>query len=81
VNQGIDFLGYVIVPHMIVLRTKTKRRIIKVVKKYSKYAEAGIITRESFENIISSYEGILTHCRDKQLGTFLRTHKLATKST
>lgn len=32
VNQGIDFLGYVVLPHAVVVRTKTKRRIRRKIK-------------------------------------------------
>ena len=28
-SQGIDFLGYVILPHHLVLRTKTKKRMFR----------------------------------------------------
>ena len=45
-RQGIDFLGYVVLPYYRVLRTKTKRRMIKKVSK---------------ENI-SSYLGLINHC-------------------
>ena len=45
-SQGIDFLGYVIRPHCITLRTKTKRRIIKNAR----------------PNNLSSYIGVLKHC-------------------
>lgn len=45
VSQGIDFLGYIILPHHTVLRTKTKRRMLK---------------RLSAENA-ASYLGLLQH--------------------
>lgn len=45
-SQGIDFLGYVIRPCCITLRTKTKRRIIKNAR----------------PNNLSSYIGVLKHC-------------------
>ena len=44
-TQGIDFLGYVVLPHHTVLRTRTKRRILKRISKKN----------------ISSYLGILQH--------------------
>lgn len=47
ISQGIDFLGYVSLPHYRVLRTTTKRRILK---------------RLSADNI-ASYLGMLTHCK------------------
>ena len=45
--QGIDFLGYVVLPNHRVLRTKTKNRMLK---------------RINQENM-ASYLGILEHCR------------------
>ncbi len=46
-RQGIDFVGYVIRPHCITLRTRTKKRIFKKVK----------------HNNLQSYFGILKHCK------------------
>jgi retron-type reverse transcriptase len=46
-RQGIDFVGYVIRPHCITLRTRTKKRIFKKVK----------------HNNLQSYLGILKHCK------------------
>lgn len=45
-NQGIDFVGYVVRPHHIVLRTKTKRRMLTRVD----------------ETNLASYMGLLEHC-------------------
>ena len=45
-KQGIDFLGYVILPHHTVLRTKTRRRMLKKLTQSNS----------------SSYLGILSHC-------------------
>ena len=45
-NQGIDFLGYVILPYHRVLRTKTKKRMFKKIN----------------QNNLQSYLGVLSHC-------------------
>jgi RNA-directed DNA polymerase len=50
-KQGIDFLGYVVLPHYTVLRTKTKRRMVKRLNK----------------NNTSSYLGLLSHCNSFEL--------------
>jgi len=50
-RQGIDFLGYVILPHRKVLRIKTKNRMLKK------------ITEENE----ASYKGILSHCKGKRI--------------
>lgn len=61
-SQGIDFLGYVILLHHRVLRTKTKKRIFR--KLYSKNEELqnGTISEESFNQSLQSYLGVLKHC-------------------
>lgn len=45
-GQGVDFLGYITVPHFRVLRAKTKRRVINRVT----------------EKNLHSYLGVLKHC-------------------
>ncbi len=45
-RQGIDFVGYVALPHHRVLRTRTKRRMLRRVN----------------EQNIASYRGLLQHC-------------------
>lgn len=50
-RQGIDFLGYVLLPNHRMLRTKTKRRIFKKFEKH-----------ELSENSIQSYLAVLKHC-------------------
>jgi len=62
-NQGIDFLGYVILPHYIVLRTKTKRRVFRKMRKNYSDFKNGLISEESFNQSLQSYLGILKHCR------------------
>lgn len=43
--QGVDFLGYITLPHYRLIRTKTKKRIIKRINK----------------NNLPSYLGVLSH--------------------
>lgn len=54
-RQGIDFLGYVVLPHYRVVRTKTKRRIIKK------------IIGNSNKQSLASYLGILSHSNSHEL--------------
>jgi hypothetical protein len=55
-NQGIDFLGYVVLPHYRILRTKTKRRILKRIKN----------KRPNLQSL-QSYFGVLKHCRGHKI--------------
>lgn len=50
-RQGFDFLGYVVLPHYTVLRTKTKKRMLERVDK----------------NNLTSYLGVLKHCQGYNL--------------
>ena len=50
-KQGIDFLGYVVLPHYRVLRTKTKRRMLKRINRKN----------------LPSYLGLLKHCSGYKL--------------
>jgi retron-type reverse transcriptase len=59
VSQGIDFLGYVILPHYQVLRTSTKKRILRRVKQnLSKGSRC-------------SYLGVISHCKGYKISKLL----------
>jgi len=61
-SQGVDFLGYIILPHYILLRTKTKKRMFKKINKRRKELNKNLITKESFNQSLQSYLGMLEHC-------------------
>lgn len=61
-KQGIDFLGYVILSHYSVLRTKTKNRMFRKLKILNKKDDS---TR--FKRSEASYFGLLTHCRSNKI--------------
>jgi len=60
-RQGIDFLGYIVLPQHRVLRTKTKRRVINKIKHRRQDLKDSIISEESFNQSLQSYLGILKH--------------------
>ncbi|HEX8974136.1 MAG TPA: reverse transcriptase domain-containing protein [Patescibacteria group bacterium] len=62
-RQGIDFLGYVTLQNHRVLRTKTKRRVLKKIKNKHIELLKGNISEESFNQSWQSYFGILKHCK------------------
>lgn len=66
-SQGIDFLGYIILPHYIKLRTKTKKRMIKKIKLNKIKLEMGLITDYSFNQSIQSYYGMLRYCNSYKI--------------
>jgi len=66
-DQGIDFLGYVILPHYKVLRTKTKKRMFKKLKKKKKEYKPGEIFKEDLNRSIQSYLGLLSHGKNYKI--------------
>ena len=60
-RQGIDFLGYVQFPNHRLLRSKTKRRIFKKLKKKFSEYEVGKIDKSVFKQSLQSYLGVLSH--------------------
>jgi len=62
-HQGIDFLGYVILPHYRVLRTKTKRKILRKIIGKNRDFQDNLIFEESFNQTLQSYFGVLKHCQ------------------
>lgn len=66
-SQGIDFLGYVILPRYIVLRTKTKKRMFKKMR-----IKKDLIKEEAFNQSMQSYLGLLKHCKSQKIKTNLK---------
>lgn len=64
VYQGIDFLGYVVLPHVIIVRTTTKRRLLRKLHEARAEFLSGDISKERFRSIIVSYLGVLSHCQN-----------------
>ena len=60
-RQGIDFLGYVVLPHHRLLRAKTRQRIFKKLEKRVKEYKNGIISRLTLEQSFQSYFGVFSH--------------------
>lgn len=61
-RQGIDFLGYILLPHYRVLRTRTKQRMFKKVGQRVKEYNRGILDEFELYQSTQAYAGILTHC-------------------
>ena len=71
-HQGIDFLGYVILPHHRLLRTKTRQRIFRKLKKRVKEHREGVITEQILEQSLQSYLGVLSHANTYKLSNELK---------
>jgi len=71
-SQGIDFIGYVLFEHHILLRTKTKRRMKKRLKKaYDGYL-SGTLDTSAMDQRLQSYLGILSHANEHSLSQALK---------
>lgn len=60
-SQGIDFLGYTVFQKHRLVRTKTKRRIMKKFKAKIKEYKQGFISKNSLLQSLQSYLGFLSH--------------------
>lgn len=71
-DWGIDFVGYVALPHYQVIRTKTKKRIFKRVKERVKQYKSGIIDKQILRQSLASYLGVLKHAHTHKLEKSLK---------
>jgi len=72
VFSGVDFLGLVNFSDYRVLRTKTKRRMLRKINKKYEYLQKRLIHKESFNQSLQSYFGILKHCAGHKIKLKLR---------
>jgi len=61
--SGMDFLGWVNFFDHRVLRTKTKRRMLRNIEQKRFLLREELISEETFSQSLQSYLGILKHCR------------------
>jgi len=71
-HQGIDFLGQILFLHHKIVRTKTKQRIIKKLKKGFSDYEKEVIDARSMDQRLQSYLGILSHSNQFELSQSLK---------
>jgi len=66
-HQGIDFLGYIVLPKAIIVRTTTKRRMFRKIKWLIDDYQTGKITEQHLFGAINSYLGVLKHANSHEL--------------
>ena len=66
-GQGIDFLGYVVLPYHTRLRTKTKRRMLRKLKGQVEQYKQGKISVTRLQESLQSYLGVLLHADAHQM--------------
>jgi len=72
ISQGLDFLGFIMFPHHQLVRTKTKQRMFRKLKKRGEMYQKGAIGKFELEQSFSSYFGILSHARTRKLSQRLQ---------
>jgi len=60
-NQGIDFLGYILLPHHRVLRAKTRARTARKLHQRIDEYRHGMASRQTVEQALQSYLGVFSH--------------------
>jgi retron-type reverse transcriptase len=65
--RGVDFLGYVILPEHIKLRTKTKQRIFRKLKENVNRYRNGQVSELTLRSSLQSYLGVLSHANAYKL--------------
>ncbi len=73
-NRGVDFLGYVILPKHIKLRTKTKRRILRKLKEAVSRYKRGEISERTLNSSLQSYLGVLSHANAYDLANEIKNN-------
>jgi RNA-directed DNA polymerase len=71
-HQGIDFLGYITRPHHKLVRTKTKRRMVRKLKEQAEEFHKGNVNEEAIDQSLNSYLGLLSHANTYKLSKDLK---------
>jgi len=72
--QGIDFLGYVVLPGHISVRTKTRHRMFRKLNERVEQYKKGAIKEETLFGSLRSYMGVLSHADALQLEEELKNN-------
>lgn len=76
-SAGIDWVGYKIFPHYLVLRKATRKRMfIKLAKRYNEREKVQIGCNQYFATL-NSYFGQLHHCRGYKLSQKIKFNQLS----
>jgi retron-type reverse transcriptase len=71
-RQGADFLGYVVLPHNVAVRTRTKKRMFRKMADRAAAYHSGEISKAAFEGALNSYLGVLSHADAHELSERFR---------
>lgn len=71
-GQGIDFLGYILLPYCRLIRVKTKQRIFRKLKNRIREYKNHKIGQQTLEQSRQSYLGVLSHANTHRLSQNLK---------
>lgn len=71
-SSGVDFLGIVNFPNHRILRTKTKKRMLRKMKNKKQNRENHLCTEEHLRQSMQSYYGMLTHYNEYKIVMHMR---------
>ncbi len=74
ISSGIDFLGMVNFGDHRVLRTKTKRRMLKKIDNNRQKLLTGMVKEKYFNRSLQSYLGILKHCCGQKIESAIQKY-------
>jgi len=63
-QQGVDFLGYIALPHHTAVRAQTRKRIFRKLRTRIAEFKAGNITEAALFGSLNSYLGVLSHANE-----------------
>lgn len=72
IASGTDFLGFINFPDHRILRTKTKKRMLRKIREKKFLLREDLISEEKFNQSLQSYLGVLTHCRGRKIEDILQ---------
>jgi hypothetical protein len=75
-TNGIDFLGYIILPRHRLVRKRTKKRILRKFRKKVLLYKSGAISEKTLEQSLQSYLGILSHADAYEFSQFLKNQRI-----
>ncbi|MBI2100659.1 MAG: RNA-dependent DNA polymerase [Candidatus Vogelbacteria bacterium] len=73
-RQGIDFLGYVILPHHLILRPRTRKRMFRRLTQKMEDYQNRFFSEAGLQASILSYLGMLSHCQGYILSKELKNY-------
>ena len=66
-SQGIDFLGYIILPYCTLVRKRSKKRMFRKFKQKIKDCNSGKISEYKLGQTLQSYIGALSHANSYKI--------------